>query len=36
MGKIKYGLATLLAIGFWMGAVSATQLELPAWERNIW
>lgn len=34
MGKIKYGLATLLAIGFWMGATSATVLELPAWERN--
>ncbi|MDI5591325.1 hypothetical protein MJI40_22135, partial [Salmonella enterica subsp. enterica serovar Montevideo] len=24
MGKIKYGLATLLAIGFWMDATSAT------------
>ncbi|ECA4739201.1 nitrite reductase [Salmonella enterica subsp. enterica serovar Lerum] len=34
MGKIKYGLATLLAIGFWMDATSATVLELPAWERN--
>ncbi len=34
MGKIKYGLATLLAIGFWMDATSATVLELPARERN--
>lgn len=34
MGKIKYGLPTLLAIGFWMAAASATVLELPAWERN--
>ncbi|SUH39778.1 putative nitrite reductase [Salmonella enterica subsp. enterica] len=34
MGKIKYGLPTLLAIGFWMDAASATVLELPAWERN--
>lgn len=34
MGKIKYGLATLLAIGFWMDVASATVLELPAWERN--
>ncbi|VEB50707.1 putative nitrite reductase [Salmonella enterica subsp. enterica] len=34
MGKIKYGLPTLLAIGFWMDAISATVLELPAWERN--
>lgn len=24
MGKIKYGLPTLLAIGFWMDAASAT------------
>lgn len=34
MGKIKYGLPTLLAIGFWMDAASATVLELPARERN--
>lgn len=34
MGKIKYGLPTLLAIGFWMDATRATVLELPAWERN--
>lgn len=34
MGKIKYGLPTLLAIGFWMDVASATVLELPAWERN--
>ncbi len=34
MGKIKYRLPTLLAIGFWMDAASATVLELPAWERN--
>lgn len=27
MGKIKYGLPTLLAIGFWMDATSATVLE---------
>ncbi len=35
MGKIKYGLATLLAIGFWMDATSATVLELPAGSETI-
>ncbi|EAB3303968.1 hypothetical protein BG151_003089 [Salmonella enterica subsp. enterica serovar Apapa] len=34
MGKIKYGLPTLLAIGFWMDATSATVLELPAWVKR--